>query len=524
MLNPGSNAQSTLQQRQERLAALQQEQAQLQTEIQVQKFAANYEILLDFPARIESSNKRTDAEFIQHRLLEAGVLYGIPVTVQESLEATSRFVEQLQATGCYNAVQVQVGSKQESSNAASNANQQESNARLLHVKLDEANWYTIKAGGGLRGSQTGLMAADADAFIPHAEVSVGLRNLSGVCDTTKLQYTLDTHNIPTYSLVHSRPLYSALPFGLGDVLLEQSARGSQYDFTAMGQIETLDFQSTRSYQEFQRYFKLRASSSANPNDPSQPYQSTLSWSLIHRDLIPRRHATLPFAFDASPEVVSQARPSVKNSLTWDWACRLTDHPTQPTDGLQYNVNTEIALPPGDVGFVKATASASVHKPVIGDALCLHASCSAGYLHNLNFGGLTRPATISDRFFVGGPMQLRGFSPSGIGPRAKTLAQGPGDALGGDFYYTASLMASVLNPALARINARLFGFCNVGTCVGSVHQLNPLQVLTSTRASVGVGLSTCLFGPRLELTYALPIRSGPRDVTRQFQLGMGFTFG
>jgi outer membrane protein assembly factor BamA len=523
MVNPSSSSSSaSLQQQQVRLAQLEQEKAQLEAEIQVQQYAANYEITLEYPARIEN-NKRTDSQFIQHRLMDAGLFYDIPVTVQDSLQATSRFVEQLQATGCFNAVQVQLGtSKSEPKSDATHANNETIHPRTINVKLDEANWYSLKAGGGIRGSQTGFMAADSSAFVPHAEVALGLRNLAGVCDTTKLQYTLDTHNIPTYSLIHSRPLYTVLPFGLGDVLLEQ-VRGSLYDFTAIGQIETQDFQSTRSYQEFQRYFKLRASSSANPNDVSQPYQSALSWTLLHRDIIPRRHAKLPFSFDASPEVVSQAWPSVKHSLQWESSVRLTNHPMQPTEGLQYIVKTEVALPPGDIGFMKATGSMSIHKPVIGDTLCFHAALSTGYLHNLRFGGLTRPATISDRFFVGGPMQLRGFSQSGIGPRAKTLANGPGDALGGDFYYTATLMASFSNASLATVNTRLFGFCNVGTCVGNVMQLSPLQVASSSRASVGLGLSTCMFGPRLELTYAWPIRSGPRDVTRQFQFGMGFTF-
>jgi outer membrane protein assembly factor BamA len=47
------------------------------------------------------------------------------------------------------------------------------------------------------------------------------------------------------------------------------------------------------------------------------------------------------------------------------------------------------------------------------------------------------------------------------------------------------------------------------------------VLRSTRASAGVGVSTSALGPvRLELTYAVPLRYGPRDVRRAFQFGMG----
>jgi outer membrane protein assembly factor BamA len=548
----------TRQQQQERLAELQQEQAVLQAQLQVQQFAADYPLILEYPAKIQSTNDnntrplRTDAEFLQHRLLESGVLYDIPVSVQESLQATSRFVDQLQATGCYNAVQVQLGCGGNGNNEASQQDDDPSsssnNARRtrLHVKLDEANWYHLKAGGGLsaHGSSSSSILGSSDSsstlLQPHAEVSVGLRNLAGVCDTTHLQYTLDAQTYtPTLRLQHKRPLYAAMPSAvLGDWLLTQ-ANGSQYQLTATAQLETLDFQSTRSYQEHQRSIKLRAyTTTGSTTTSSASSSSALEWTLLHRDVIPRRHATLPFAFQASPEIVSQARPTVKHSIVWDWKSptELVDHPLQPTYGLQAQVQTEVALPPGDVGFWKQTAAVSIHQPILIDAttnlttLGLHAATSMGYLHNLSFGGLTRPATVSDRFYVGGPLQLRGFSPAGIGPRAFKAKQhssdGPGDALGGDFFYTATLMASYANASMASpaYNARVFGFCTVGTCVGSLQCSSPWQVLASSRASVGVGLSTLMLGPRLEMTYAWPIRSGPRDVTRRFQFGMGFTFG
>jgi outer membrane protein assembly factor BamA len=50
------------------------------------------------------------------------------------------------------------------------------------------------------------------------------------------------------------------------------------------------------------------------------------------------------------------------------------------------------------------------------------------------------------------------------------------------------------------------------------------VLQSTRASVGVGIASSVMGPRVEATYAWPLRYGPRDARRHFQFGMGFSFG
>lgn len=51
---------------------------------------------------------------------------------------------------------------------------------------------------------------------------------------------------------------------------------------------------------------------------------------------------------------------------------------------------------------------------------------------------SRPARISDRFFLGGPMSVRGFNHKGIGPRASPMDGGvaAGDSLGGDVSYQA----------------------------------------------------------------------------------------
>ena len=139
------------------------------------------------------------------------------------------------------------------------------------------------------------------------------------------------------------------------------------------------------------------------------------------------------------------------------------------------------------------------------------------------------------------MQLRGFLPAGIGPRSKTggSTSPGGDAMGGNLYYTASLMASLLPPSqiLAEYGVRLFAFANAGTLVGlsplnnrqyrSVQEQHPItwkQVAQSTRTSVGVGISGGTPMGRLEVTYAYPLRYGPRDARRNFQFGFGLSFG
>jgi outer membrane protein assembly factor BamA len=102
----------------------------------------------------------------------------------------------------------------------------------------------------------------------------------------------------------------------------------------------------------------------------------------------------------------------------------------------------------------------------------------------------------------------------------------GDSVGGDLYYRTTLMASL--PAFTSVfaDARAFGFLAAGTCVRQANLKDPLvDVLASTRASVGVGLATtALAGSRLEVTYAWPLRYAPVDARRNFQFGIGLSLG
>lgn len=144
---------------------------------------------------------------------------------------------------------------------------------------------------------------------------------------------------------------------------------------------------------------------------------------MFRDLIPRRHATLPYAMDASPEIVSQAGPSVKHSLSYEYRTngRLCDDWLNPTYGMDVHSKVEVAGPPGDVGFVKWQGGASLNVPLPA-SWAFHGALQTGVLRSLPFGGLCGPPCVSDRFFLGGPMHFRGFVPAGIGPRAKTVRE------------------------------------------------------------------------------------------------------
>jgi len=619
---PSAEQQAQRQQQQQRLQQLQEEQRAIETQLRVQQYASQYEIELQFPAKVvvngravadSSPSAPVNPELIQHRLLEAGVLYEVPTSIRSIVASTTSFVQDLEATGCFDTVRVEIGSPgklptQETVGLSGQAAAEPSGPPTRHLKvlLNQARWYRLHIGGGLKTDslinnpeQQALSASSVfggntgGAVLPTAELdaSITLRNLTGYLDTTSLQYTLDTRSIATIALDHQRPLYSIFPkdSDMRNNILSND-RGSQYSFQTRFVLDTVDYEFTRSYKEFQRLLSVRATNQnrATARGDSVPsFFTSLEWKTLLRDIVPRRHATIPFAYNASHPIVQQSGPSVKHAFVAemrsngafvnqrdddvDGAASLQF--LNPTSGLEFHSLAELATPPGDVGFFKFDAGLSLHRTLFytqqtttsdtdrKSGVALHGALNTGYLHPLSFGGLCGPPTISDRFFVGGPFSLRGFLPAGIGPRSHDIMSEssgttprhrdrPGDALGGDFYYTATAMLSMsprilesvfVEPKLQEtVDAdgnrvlvstespldafRVFGFVNVGTCVGSVCHTPLSAIMGSTRTSVGVGLATALLGPRLEVTCAWPLRYGPKDVRRNFQFGMGFTFG
>ena len=559
--------------KQERLQQLQLERRQLENQLRMQTFAAGYEVELEWPAVVEIRGRTkhaepvTSNELIQHRLLEAGMLYEVPAPLHQVMESANRFVADLEQSQCFQKVQVQIGTARRTTETAnggatndSTTTTSESTApppsssslRQLTVHLQEAKWYKLYAGGGVKAtsllgeSSSGLPLGSTGAFLPTAEVecSVWLRNLTGYLDATQFRYTVDSHSLSSWRLHHQRPLYSAVPSSWRNWVLGQST-GSQTRFEVEAVLDTVDHEWTRSYKEFQRWLSCKLV------DPINHW--SLEWSALGRDVVPRRHAHLPYCLAASPEIVAQAGPSVRHAVTLEYQPPLSSpHTTaSPSSPWRWHGKVQVATPPGDVGYCKVEGGLGwgVGAPLgVTRRLQFQSSVRAGYLKSLSFGGRTpRGAGIpSDRFYVGGPLPLRGFGPSGIGPRSTSgkSAGGPGDSLGGDFYYTAAFLASVQpfagggpldatsgeraaasssssTDAMLWSSLRAFAFLNVGTCVGNVATLSPLSVIRSTRAAVGVGVATEALGPRVEVAYAIPLRYDPtRDVRKTFQFGIG----
>lgn len=517
----------------DRVNAMLQERARQQHHLQWTEFVNQYAVNLLFPANVVSKDSKkkikSNKDLINARLLENGILFEDLQNLPQLQSGVAKVVENLVRTGCFQSVQLEVDKAKEGTSEY---------PHQLNVILDEKNWYSLYVGGGFKhegiGDESGMMNMNGAKF-PKAqfETSATLLNLTGYLDQSILRYTVDQTSTSTLLLSHERPLYSWLgdetPLGAYLLALPE---GSQYSLGIRANLDTLDYDWTRSYKEYQRCLTCRVDNTGRVQrtEMAPGYYWGLDWTLTQRDVVPRKHPTLPYAADASQEIVALSGTSLTHSLTWEVRTNgdYCDSRFQPSMGWDAYSKIQVAGPPGDVGFAKAQGGVAVHIPVFGKRLAVHGSCSGGVLQDLSYNGLCiSPPTISDRFFVGGPMQLRGFLPAGIGPRSKSggSTSPGGDALGGSLYYTATVAASVApGGLLADYGVRLFSFANAGTLVGKHEGIPMKTILNSTRTAVGAGISAATPMGRLEATYAWPLRYGPRDVRRNLQFGFGFHFG
>ncbi|KAG0290987.1 hypothetical protein BGZ96_005600 [Linnemannia gamsii] len=221
---------------------------------------------------------------------------------------------------------------------------------------------------------------------------------------------------------------------------------------------------------------------------------------------------------ASLTIREQCGHSLKSALTHMWVHDMRDEPLLPTTGHFLRVTQEYAGLGGDVNHIRQEVEAQVARSN-NTGYILSATVKSGYLHSLN----GKPSKISDRFFLGGPMSVRGFKSNGLGPREGE------DSLGGDAYMSAGVSLMTPFPGLAgRESFKAHFFANAGTLVS----VQPGQSATKTiddltkAPSVSVGTGIVYRHPqvRIELNFALPLMAAKTDaLSRGWQLGLGISF-
>ncbi|KAG0086036.1 hypothetical protein BGZ92_008467 [Podila epicladia] len=221
---------------------------------------------------------------------------------------------------------------------------------------------------------------------------------------------------------------------------------------------------------------------------------------------------------ASLSIREQCGHSLKSALTHMWVHDMRDEPLMPSTGHFIRVIQEYAGLGGDVEHLRQEVEAQVARSN-DKGYILSASVKSGYLHSLN----GKPSKISDRFFLGGPMSVRGFKSNGLGPREGD------DSLGGDAYIAAGVSLLTPFPGLAeRDSFKAHFFANAGSLVSvkpGQSAAKTVDDLTKTPSvSAGAGIVYRHPQVRIELNFALPLMAAKTDaVSRGWQLGLGISF-
>ena len=203
-----------------------------------------------------------------------------------------------------------------------------------------------------------------------------------------------------------------------------------------------------------------------------------------------------------------------------------DNNRNPTSGIYAELRQDFAGVGGDVNFIRTNADVRTYYELFNDTVAV--------LH-LQGGHITGWGGKDLRFldhFQKGPDLVRGFAPSGIGPRDLTPGTNQ-DALGGSMFWGASLEAQTpfyflpkdagLKGAIFADAGSLFNYKGPTSWNVTGESLQASADDATIRASVGVGLIWASpFGP-LRFDYSIPLAKQGYDRIQQFRFGGGTKF-
>ncbi|KAG8225240.1 hypothetical protein J437_LFUL008777 [Ladona fulva] len=190
----------------------------------------------------------------------------------------------------------------------------------------------------------------------------------------------------------------------------------------------------------------------------------------------------------------------------------------PSSGSFFKLIQEFAGLGGDIGFLKNELHFQNNISLMSDVV-LQTSVQCGLLNHVNN---SKTSKICDKFFLGGPLSLRGFDWRGVGPHDQ------GNSLGGEFFWAGGL--HLFSPLPFRPGGGGFGdlfrthiFINGGNITAS--SSDPYDYFRNIRIAYGIGVALRLGQvARVELNYCVPISAQKYDhICPGVQLGVGLSF-
>nr|KAF6497540.1 SAMM50 sorting and assembly machinery component [Rousettus aegyptiacus] len=244
---------------------------------------------------------------------------------------------------------------------------------------------------------------------------------------------------------------------------------------------------------------------------------TVKWEGVWRELG-------CLARTASFAVRKESGHSLKSSLSHAMVIDSRNSSILPRRGALLKVNQELAgYTGGDVSFIKEDFELQLNKQLVFDSV-FSTSLWGGMLVPIG----DKPSSIADRFYLGGPTSVRGFSMHSVGPQSE------GDYLGGEAYWAGGL--HLYTPLPFRPGQGGFGelfrthfFLNAGNLCNLNYGEGPKahirKLAECIRWSYGAGIVLRLGNiARLELNYCVPmgVQKGDR-ICDGVQFGAGIRF-
>jgi len=407
---------------------------------------------------------------------------------------------------------------------------------VINVNVEEKSTGEFSISGGY---------STADGFL--AEVSVADRNLMGRGEFAKASVTYGQYSrgfglsfvepyLLGYRMAGGIDLFARQTFATSYVSYNTQTIGVNLRL-GFALSEELSF--TPRYSIFQQEVSLPdylnncmspvttglfpASPPASPYVPPAGYQQHMPGAVQAGPLPDECYydgeATLPVRIELSKGAV------IESIVGYSLAYNTLDNVKSPTSGLYAEIKQDFAGAGGDVNFIRTSAEAREYYEVFPDVVGV-LRLQGGHL--AGWGG--KELRMLDNFQMG-PNLVRGFAPSGIGPRDLT----PGttnDALGGTMFWGASLEAQTPLYFLPKeIGIKVAAFADAGSLWNYKSETSwavtgeTLQVGDgpTVRSSVGMGLIwDSPLGPlRFDFAYALTKASYDRTQFFRFSGGTKF---
>ena len=210
-----------------------------------------------------------------------------------------------------------------------------------------------------------------------------------------------------------------------------------------------------------------------------------------------------------------------------------DDPILPAEGSFFKLNHEFAGLAGDIGFFKSELEVQGNWPIFvaGSRIpcVLQSAFHCGHLMQTQ---KDKTVTLSDHFYLGGPLNVRGFDLHGLGPNSE------GNSTGGLTYWATGLHLYTPLP-FRRSDAPGFGdlfrthsFVTAGNLLphfaynsSRTVSRNFDDAIQNFRLSYGFGIALKVGGiARIEVNYCLPVKAQKGDrVSSGLQFGLGVNF-